>query len=93
MLMTEYAITLEEVNTCGRGGGTVAYELRQDTDADNVGTLIEGNTDTANGVIQSHTTLTSASVPAGRVIWVELDTVSGTVDDWTIQFRYTVDAT
>jgi hypothetical protein len=91
MLMTDFAITINRVRTSGRGGGTVAYEIRQDTDADNAGTLIEGNTDTADGTIDTHDTITAGSVPADRVIWIEYDTVTGTVDDWTLQFRYTVD--
>lgn len=93
MMMTDYAITIDRVRTSGRGGGTVAYEIRQDTDADNAGTLIEGNTDTADGTIDTHDTITAGSVPADRVVWIEWDTVTGTVDDWTLQFRYTVDAT
>jgi len=91
MIMLEYDITIQEVKACGRGGTSVAWELRHSTDADSAGTLIEGNTTTTNGLVDSHTTLTSASVSAGEIIWVELDTVTGTVDDFTIQFRYRID--
>jgi hypothetical protein len=94
MYVVPFAITIQEVIAIGRGGTSVAWQLRFDaTDADNVGTLIEGNTTTTNGTVDSHTVLDDATIPAGSIIWAELDTVTGSVADFTIQFRYTVNAT
>jgi hypothetical protein len=95
LFQTETAITGIRVKSVNLGGSTpsVAWEIRFGTDVSAAGSLCIGATTTSNTTIEEDTSFTDASIPAGQIVWVELDTVSGSPTGFGIQFEFEYDRT
>jgi hypothetical protein len=77
--------TLSRIDTLLQGTSPdVTWELRQDLDISNVGTVIHTASTTNDTTGEIITTITAPIIPANAHIWVEFTAVSGTVDAFNI---------
>jgi len=90
VFITNKAITVTEIQAICDNGTSAVVNVRQHTSiAAAGGTLVDQITPTTS--IVSETTISSASVPADRVMFCELGTVTGSVDSVTVTVYYTED--
>jgi len=83
---TSISVTGVTVKSVCRGTTpSVAWEVRYASDRSAVGTSVASGTTTSTTTVETDTF--TSSIGTGNFIWVELDTVSGTVDEFFIQIE------
>ena len=88
--ITDKAITVVEIKAICEGGTSAVINIEQATTVTAAGTLIDQITPTT--AITTETTITSAAVPAERVVSFNVGTVTGAVDSVTVTIFYREDA-
>lgn len=83
--VTEEGVTGLTVKTAIRAGTSVAWQIRRDTDQSAAGTLMVGATTSSTTAIT--TTVFTGAVAVGQTIWIEADTVTGSVANFFIQLE------
>lgn len=89
---TDVAITVQEVIAVSVGSSpSVTYQLKHHTDRNNAGNALTTSSSTTSTTTGNAATLSDATIPANSWVWFESTAQSGTVDNLTIDIRFTED--
>jgi len=92
-LLVESAITITKLVGVISGGTNVNFDVRHHTDRSNAGNAVNSAgltvTSTTTGTVD--TSFDDATVPTNSFVWVEIDSVSGSVDWAELMIEFTVD--
>ena len=69
-------------------GGSVTYELRDNSDRQATGTLATASQAITNTTAGQAATVQNQPIPAGSWVWVEITAVTGTVEEFSVNLIF-----
>ena len=91
---TNIAITITEINAVIRGGTSVTFWVMHNPDRSAAGLEVDDTIFTCNSTTTGNTWdsgFEDATIPADSHLWIEIDTVTGAVEELSITIFYTID--